>query len=180
MLVSLLKRLPPAGLLALAVVLLLVASSVATLSVSNVGTRNLALGLETMQADTSIDVRPRGLGIKGGGNADANATDCASPREAKTTLPTARTALTKGNYFYRADIKETAPDAWPDAEDRLYQVELYADDTLMGTVYFTNTNGNDTAIEGVNVRIDLGISSNGTTPLPDKYNLIITRLTTCP
>lgn len=95
-------------------------------------------------------------------------------REAASNNPALRNDLFKDNWQYKLTIQETLPDAWP--VGTIYKAEVFGDGRLITTLYFENSNSNDSQIEGVDMSADVGSS----TSKPEKYSTIISRLTACP
>lgn len=148
-------------------------SFVAVNTLSNTtSTRTVALVNETFASDADVSVTFIGLSKANSNQAAAGNT--APGVEATSALPNVQTALTKNNYVYGVEIKETAVASWP--ATRQYKVEVYGDDgtttSLLATLYAQQATADATAIDGVTVKIDTGSSSTAY----DSYSLIVTRV----
>ena len=110
--------------------------------------------------------------LKSGANAAAAGTS-APGIESNDILPAVNNALTKNNYAYRFEMKESGATTWQLGEN--FKIEVYGDDgatiTLLATVYTQQATVDDANVEGVTVTVDLGSSST----IHDAFDIVITR-----
>lgn len=144
---------------------------VTTVTSSNLGTSNIKLATESFTDDPDVSVSAVGI-LKNVANAAAAGTS-APGTEANDTLPGVNNTLTKNNYAYRFEMKESGVAAWQSGED--FKIEIYGDDgaatSLLATVYTRQSTVDDVNIEGVTVTVDLGSSS----AVHDAFDIVITR-----
>lgn len=151
--------------------LLLATTSVGALTVDT-STQRLAVVEERLSVDPDVVITPQGVSTQ---NNDRNANaDVCPGREASTNNANARGDLISGNLVYKAFVEESSVAAWP--AGRIYRADVYGDGTLFSTLYFENGNANDSAVEGVKLIVDMGVTSGG----PESYSTIVTRLDACP
>lgn len=148
--------------------MLLAAVTAASAFTVNSLVRYLVMQQETLQLDPDVVVVPTGV-EKASGNQTANGT-AAPGVEATNTLPQINNTITKGNWVYTFQVKEAAADAWP--AGRQYRVLVYADSTLLTTLYLQNGTAANNQIEGVTVKADLGSS----TTIPDSIAVHVERV----
>ena len=146
------------------------ASTVGTLTVSST-IRTLMAARETMVTDTSTEVRQTGIDNGFGSRTQTGAT-CPGI-EATDAFPQLQNTLIANNWVLTEIIQEVIANSWP---VRIYKVEMFADGVLKTTRYFQNATADNTKIEGVEFRVDLGMT--GTT-LPDSYTTLVTLLSSC-
>ncbi len=93
--------------------------------------------------------------------------------EATSALPAVRNALTRGNYAYSFEVKETGNATWQSGDN--LRIRVYSDDgtssQLEATLYSQQAVTDDGAIDGVTVTVDLG--SN--TTVPDRFDIFVDR-----
>ncbi len=148
--------------------MLLAAVTAASAFTVNSLVRYLVMQQETLQLDPDVVVVPTGV-EKASGNQTANGT-AAPGVEATNTLPQINNTITKGNWVYTFQVKEAAAAAWP--AGRQYLVQVYADSTLLTTLYLQNGTAANNQIEGVTVKTDLGSS----TTIPDSIAVHVERV----
>lgn len=170
------RRLPPALLLLVAGAIILSAAAVATLTVSNVGTTSVQLGLNTLQADSlvEVDAASEALTItstaySAAGTSQAAAVAMGSGSEYISA------GVSAGDYMWTIDIKEkTGADA---TSADVYEVKVFTDTggtvTEIGPLYFKGEDANTTSGDNITIRVSLGASSS--TNLPDRINLTVTK-----
>ena len=152
-------------------VVLVMAATAGAFSV-NTNTHSLTILDEKIQDDGATVTILDGE-AQASSNRNENGLTCPG-REAAGNNPVLRNDLVKDNWQYRMAIQEALPDSWP--AGTIYKVEVFGDAQLLTTLYFDNSNANATAVEGVDMRVDVGSS----TSKPGKYSTIISRLATCP
>ena len=144
---------------------------VTTVTSSNLGTSNIKLATESFIDDPDVSVTAVGV-LKNGANAGAAGTS-APGVEGNATLPAVNNALTKNNYAYRFEVKESTIAAWQLGEN--FKIEVYGDDgattSLLATLYTQQGTVDDSNAEGVTVTVDLGSSST----IHDAFDIVITR-----
>ena len=128
---------------------------------------------EKVKSDADVFIKLQGQAVQNNGRRE-NAERCPG-REATVSNPITRNRQFKGNLAYMALLQESVPDAWP--AGRIYRVNVYGDGSLISTLYFQNAKVDDAAVEGVNLRVDLGIQS--LISAPKTYSTIVTRMFTC-
>lgn len=164
------RKLPWFLLITTALLLLVMAATVGTLTVSS-AIRTLMATRETMVTDTSTEVRQTGID-NGLGNRTQTGATCPGI-EADNGFPQLQNTLIAGNWVRTEIIQEVIGSSWP--AGRIYKVEMFADGVLKTTRYFQNATAAG-AIEGVEFRVDLGMT--GTT-LPNSYTTLVTLLSSC-
>ena len=144
---------------------------VTTVTSTNLGTSNIKLATESFTDDPDVSVVAVGV-LKSGANAAAAGTS-APGIESNDILPAVNNALTKNNYAYRFEMKESGATTWQLGEN--FKIEVYGDDgatiTLLATVYTQRATVDDANVEGVTVTVDLGSSST----IHDAFDIVITR-----
>ena len=87
-------------------------------------------------------------------------------------LPAVNNTLTKNNFAYRFEVKESSADTLIVGED--LKIEVYGDDgtttTLLATLYAAGVTA-DSNIKGVTATVDLG----STTVVHNSFNIVVTR-----
>ena len=144
---------------------------VTTVTSTNLGTSNIKLATESFTDDPDVSITAVGV-LKSGANAGAAGTS-APGIEGDDTLPGVNNALTKNNYAYRFEMKESAPTVWQLGEN--FKIEVYGDNgvtaALLATLYTQQTTVDDATVEGVTVTVDLGSSNT----IHDAFDIVISR-----
>lgn len=149
---------------------LLATTSVDALSVVS-STRSTTLIVESIQPDPNVVVTLGGVAISGS-NKNGNGLTCPG-REASGANPILRNNWINGNAQYRLVIEEASADSWQPGT--IYKIDLFGDNSLVTSLFFKNDNATN-SIEGVKVRIDLGVPVSSF----NSYTTIVTKLNGCP
>ena len=113
------------------------------------------------------------MGIKKVSSAKAGSGNSGTGAEAASSYTQVNTELNRGNYSYVFQVKEASDNSF--RADDIFQIQVYGDDgltaTLLATFYMHQVNVEEGQVEGINVTIDLGL----TTDISDRYDIIVTR-----
>ena len=153
----------------------MVVNTVSSTDISPAGGGAIKLVGQTFSDDTQITVASNGIKVVPSTDAVAVGDTLGGEVEATDSLPEVTTAVTKGNYAYEFEVKESAVADWAaiDGTDDL-KIEVYGDDgsttTLLATFYAKQGVLQATLIEGVTGTVDLGSSST----IYDTFDVIVT------
>ncbi len=133
--------------------------SVATTDFS-VSSTAQSLVAEVIENDDTFDIQLTRVQIAGS-NAAATSTSENSPADITSADPIVNANdITKNNYTYFIHIQEKNYDSAPAGSK--WRVQFYKDGTQIGNdIYIGNTIANNSAKEGIKVRVDLGSSFSG-------------------
>ena len=153
----------------------MVVNTVSSTDISPAGGSGISLSSQTFTDDTQITVVSNGIKVIPSTDGTAVGDTPGGEVEATDALPEVTTAVTKGNYAYEFEVKETLVADWAatDGTDDL-KIEVYGDDgsttTLLATFYAKQGVLQATLIEGVTGTVDLGSSSS----IYDTFDVIVT------
>ena len=85
------------------------------------------------------------------------------------------TTINRGNLIYTVTIEEEDEDSASDSTVR-WEAKLYLNGTLIGTIELRNNTVNNSTVEGVTLRWDLGVTSLGGGPEPDLIEVEVKKL----
>ena len=147
------------------------AAIVATDLAPTPGDENIALGFNTFVSDSGTELVNADLVFS---TATLSAAGTSPPGvEATPGMPAIRNALTRGNYAYTFQVRETGNTTWQIGAD--IRIRLFSDDgttsKLEATLYAQQAVKDDAAIDGVTVTVDLGSS----TSVPIRYDIFVDR-----
>ena len=100
------------------------------------------------------------------GQARASAVDAAT----NVTATIVNGALTKDNFTYQFEVKESGIATWGNARE--YRIEVFGDGALIATLYINNSTADVSNVEGVTAKVDLG---SGPT-LPDAMTVTVLKI----
>ena len=84
------------------------------------------------------------------------------------------TNLQKGNLIYTVTIEERNADSAPSSVT--WVATLYLNGVSIGTILLQNNFANDSVVEGITLRWDLGVTSLGGGPEPDLIEIEVKRV----
>ncbi len=151
----------------------MVVNTVSSSSIGPTGGGAIKLIGQTFSDDADVTVSSNGIKVVPSTDAVAVGDTLGGEVEATSSLPEVTTAVTKGNYAYEFEIKESGATAWAltDGTDDLV-IEVYGDNgttTLLATFYVKQAVADGT-VEGVTGTVDLGSSST----IYDTFSVIVT------
>ena len=144
----------------------MVAQAVTT---TNLGTTTVSLAAQTFADDTTVTIASLGISVIGAN--DGTPVGDTSPGVSITSaLPEVTTAVTKNNYAYVFEVKESGVATLTATEQ--YKIDLYGDDgtttTLLATFFMQQASPEAGAVEGVTATVDVGATVH------DSYDIVVT------
>lgn len=153
----------------------MVVNTVSSSDITPAGGGAIKLASQTFSDDTQITVVSNGIKIVPSTDSSPVGDTLGGEVEATSSLPEVTTAVTKGNYAYEFEIKESSAADWAetDGTDDL-KVEVYGDNgsttTLLATFYIKQGVLEGGSVEGVTGTVDLGSSST----IYNTFDVVIT------
>ena len=170
MLVERLRALPIFVMVFMAFIVIVSVAGVATLSVATTTTAT-SLRAESFVADSATTVENSGISkapatVSATGQARASAVDAAT----NVTATIVNGALTKDNFTYQFEVKESGIATWGSARE--YRIEVFGDGALIATLFIKNSPADASNIEGVTGKVDIG----GGPTLPDAMTITVQKI----
>ncbi len=141
-----------------------------TVTSTSLGSGSVKLANEVFTDDGDVAVAAVGV-LKVSANAAAVG-DSPTGVAIALGLPAVNNTLTKNNFAYRFEVKESSADTLIAGED--LKIEVYGDDgsttTLLATLYTQGATA-DTNVKGVTATVDLGSS----TIIHNSFDIVVTR-----
>ena len=142
-----------------------------TVTSTSLGSGTVKMATETFADDADITIVKKGVKLIQttiSASAGAPGVDVTGP-----TLANVNNALTKNNYAYEFEVKESGATTLQSAEN--LKIEVYGDDgsttTLLATLYTQQSSVDDANVEGAIVTVDLGSA----TVVHDNFDIIVNR-----
>ena len=154
----------------------MVVNTVTSSDISPAGGGGISLSSQTFTNDTQITVVSNGIKVIPSTDGTAVGDTLSGEVEATLSLPEVTTAVTKGNYAYEFEVKESSATDWAatDGTDDL-KIEVYGDNgsttTLLATFYVDQGTADVGDVEGVTGTVDLGSSSS----IYNTIDVVVTR-----
>ena len=128
---------------------------------------------EIVETDPALEISEARISIAKSG---AGQDDTSSPVDLTPSYSTVNvTDITRGHIVYTVTIREQSENSAPDGTVT-WNVRLYLNETQIGpTVQLKNNPTNDSTVEGVTLRWDLGVTSLGGGPEPDLIEVEVKR-----
>ncbi|MEE9324978.1 MAG: hypothetical protein V3U90_05470 [Dehalococcoidia bacterium] len=143
------------------------------ITVTNFGPTSIGLTKETFSDEPDVVVTAKLIAKAKGNQTGAPIGDSAPGVEADSTLPLVRNAIANREFLYEFEVKEALANSFQAGEN--FKIEVYMDDGvsvyLLSTLYMKQDTVNDSAVEGVLIRV----SSGSTDVLGDVWSIVITR-----
>ena len=153
----------------------MVVNTVSSGTIGPAGGSGISLSSQNFSDDTQITVSSNGIKLVPSTDSTAVGDTLGGEVEATLSLPEVTTAVTKGNYAYEFEVKESSAADWAaiDGTDDL-KIEVYGDNgsttALLATFYVKQGVLDASNVEGVTGTVDLGSSST----IYDTFDVVIT------
>lgn len=149
----------------------MVVNTLTSTSISPAGGSGIKLAYQPFTDDADVSVVSKGVLVVGANAAAAGTT--APGVEVTIGLAAVNNTLTKDNYAYRFEVKESGVNTLTAAEN--LKIEIYGDNgtttTLITTLYAQQATVDATTVEGVTATVDLGSA----TVIYDNFDIVVTR-----
>jgi len=130
---------------------------------------------EIVETDPALEISEARISIA---KSYASQDDTSSPVDLEPGLSYSTvnvTGITRGHIVYTVTIREQSNNSASDSTVK-WNVSLYLNETQIGpTVQLKNNPTNDSTVEGVTLRWDLGVTSLGGGPEPDLIEVVVKR-----
>ena len=170
MLVEKLRALPIFVMVFMAFIVIVSVAGVATLSVATTTTA-ASLTAESFVADSATTVENTGIS-KASANVSATGQTRGAAIDAGTDVAgtAVNGALTKDNFTYQFEVKESGIATWGSARE--YRIEVFGDGSLLATLFIKNSPADVNNVEGVTGKVDIG----GGPTLPDAMTITVQKI----
>ena len=143
---------------------------VQSVSSTTLGSGSLKLDTQSYSDDSAVTIAAKGIKVIG--STDGTPGGTTSPGTAvSSSLPEVTTAVTKNNYAYVFEVKESGDNTLTGSET--YKIEVYGDNgittSLLATFYMNQASAEALAVEGVTATVDVGSSTD------NSYDIVVTK-----
>ena len=167
--IDFLRKVPIPVLLILAVITIGSAAAVATLTVTTTTTTAI-FAAEDLQVDSSAMVSNTSVLKVSASTTATGQTQGAAVESTVATFATVNSTIDSENFVYQFEVMESSASGW--GSTRVYSVELFADGTLLDTLFIKNATADGSNVEGATAQFDLGSS----TSLPGGITVKVTKV----